>query len=79
MKNTIKHFNLSKEELEEMDDVELYTKEELLLFKEGLLVRFCSSKKEYEEFMANHKIGMPKLDFKIALKTVKGKIAVILN
>ncbi len=78
MKKTTQYFKLSKEELEEIDD-DLYTREELLLFREGLLVRFCSNKEDYEEFMANHKIGLPKLDFKMALKTVKGKIAVILH
>ncbi len=78
MKNTTEYFQKTAEELLTVKD-NSYTKEDCLLFDEGLLVHFCDDEEEFKDFLSNQSVCMPKLDFKVALKTVKGKIAVILN
>lgn len=71
---TVEYFNLSPKELSAMKDNGL-TKEESLLFDEGLKTVFFDHFSNLEEYIEQH---LEDFKVKAALKTITGKFALVL-
>lgn len=80
MKTTQEYFNLSLEKLLEIRNEYGYTKEECLLFDDGVEIVFFDNEKELEngkeEF--NNYIQSKEYEIKETVKTINERIAVIL-
>ena len=80
MKTTVEHFNLTIDQLLETDQ-HGYTKEENLLFNEGLSCTFFDNEQEMYDESDDFRIWLEKQGYEIAamLQTVNERIAVILQ
>ena len=80
MKTTQEYFNLSLEKLLEIRNEYGYTKEECLLFDDGVEIVFFDNEKELknEQQEFNNYIQSKEYEIKETVKTINERIAVIL-
>jgi hypothetical protein len=80
IKTTKEYFNLTTEELMEIRNEYGYTKEECLIFDDGLEIVFFDDEKEMkeEEKEFNEYMKEKKYEVKAILETVNERLAVIL-
>lgn len=80
IKTTEQYFGLSQDELLETRDDTMYTKEERLLFDEGLNVTFFDDMEEYESELDQFEkwMGERNFEYKAILETINGRIAAVL-
>jgi hypothetical protein len=78
IKTTQEYFNLSVDELSQIKNEYGYTKEDCLMFDDGIAVRFYDTLESLEDGKQYHVNENPRIDVKTTLKTTDNRYALIL-